>query len=143
MSLYVIDASVAVKWFIPEPETEKARSLLGDYNRAVIDLVAPDLLVPEAANVFWKRAERGEITGQEARDNLTDLLALSIPLVPSTVLAHSALALAHTHRRSVYDCIYLALALERDCDLVTSDERLCNSIGYAFPRIKVLQSLPL
>ncbi len=55
MSLYVIDAAVAVKWFLPEPYSDKARTLLDAYNRGVDDLIAPDLLIPEVTNAFWKQ----------------------------------------------------------------------------------------
>lgn len=46
MSLYVIDAGIAVKWFIPEPDSDKARQLLEHYNQGADDLVAPDLIIP-------------------------------------------------------------------------------------------------
>ena len=141
MSLYVIDAGDAVKWLIPEPDSDKARRLLDHHNQGSDDFIAPDLLIPEATNVFWKRTARGDIIAQEARDNLSDLLALSIPLTPSSLLAEKALELAQTHRRSVYDCLYLALALDHGSDLITSDERLYNAIGAVFPQIKLLRNL--
>jgi len=143
MSLYVIDAGIAVKWFLSETHSDKARQLLEQYQQRIIDLVAPDLLIAEGANVFWKRAVRGDLTAQEAAGNLQDLLAINLPLVSSTSLAASALSLAQTHHRSVYDCLYLALALERGCEFVTSDERLCNAIGSLYPNIKLLQHLTL
>src|SRR5690242_5836406 len=111
MSLYVVDAGIAVKWFILEPDSERATRLLENYNKGTDDLVAPDLLIPETANVFWKRAERGDITSQEAEDNLRDLLALNLPLTASSLLAAKALVLAQAHHRAVYDCLYLALSV--------------------------------
>jgi predicted nucleic acid-binding protein len=143
MSLYVIDAGVAVKWFIPELDSNKARELLERFNRSADDLLSPDLLIPETANVFWKRVERGDITWQEAEDNLNDCLALNLPLVPSVLLAQKALTLARAHHRSVYDCLYLALALDRNCHFVTADERLFNAIVAKFPSIKLLRDLQL
>jgi predicted nucleic acid-binding protein len=143
MNLYVIDAGIAVKWFLTETHSDKARRLLEQYQRQVIDLVAPDLLIAEATNVFWKRAARGDLTAQEAADNLQDLLAINLPLVPATALAPRALSLAQTHNRSAYDCLYLALALERSCEFVTSDERLFNAIGSQFPQIRLLRDLVL
>lgn len=143
MSLYVIDAGVAVKWFLTEPHSDKARQLLEQFQQRIAELVAPELLVAEAANVFWKRAARGDLTAQEAADDLQDLLAINLPLTPSTALAARALALAQSYRRSVYDCLYLALALERGCELVTGDERLFNAVGSHFPQIRLLQHLSL
>jgi predicted nucleic acid-binding protein len=139
MSRYVIDAGVAVKWFIPEPDSDKARQLLESYNQGADELIAPDLFIAEAANVFWKRAGRGDITIQNAEDNLSDLLALNISLTGSSSLVCKALTLAQTHRRSVYDCLYLALSIDLGCDLVTSDERLYNAVSSAFPQLKLLR----
>jgi len=141
MSLYVIDAGIAVKWFILEPDSDRARRLLENYNQGADDLVAPDLLIPEAANVFWKRAERGDLTPHEAEDNLRDLLALNLSLTASSLLAQKALALAQTHHRSLYDCLYLALSLDLGCGLISSDERLYNAVSPAFPQLKLLRAL--
>ena len=141
MSLYVINAGIAVKWFILEPDSERARQLLENYNHGADDLLAPDLLIAEAANVFWKRAERSDITGREAADNLNDLLALNLPLTASSLLARKALTLAQAHHRSVYDCLYLALSIDLGCDLISSDERLYNAVGTVFPKFKLLRAL--
>ncbi|HKP86757.1 MAG TPA: type II toxin-antitoxin system VapC family toxin [Blastocatellia bacterium] len=141
MSLYVIDAGVAVKWFIEEQRSDKAKQLLVNYLRWIDDLIAPDLIIAEAANVFWKRAERGDITPHEAKENLNDLLSLNIPLVSSALLARKAFELAHSHKRSAYDCLYLALALEHNCELITDDTRLFNSVGSAFPLLKLVGDL--
>ena len=143
MNRYVIDAGIAVKWFLAESYSDKARQLLVQYQQQAVNLMAPELLIAEATNVFWKRAARGDLTTQEAADNLHDLLRLNLPLVPSTLLAAQALSLAQTQQRAVYDCLYLALALEQGCEFVTSDERLFNAIGSRFPNIKLLQQLIL
>ena len=105
--------------------------------------MSPDLLIAEAANVFWKRAERNDLTAREAEDNLKDLLSPNLPLIPSSLLAPQALALARAHHRPIYDCLYLALTLGRGCDLVTADERLANAVGTQFPQIKLPRDLQL
>lgn len=143
MNRYVIDAGSAVKWFLIEPYSHKARQLLEQYQQQAIALTAPDLQIAEATNVFWKRATRNDLTAQEATDNLNDLLSINLPLVASNLLAARALTIAQTHRRSVYDSLYLALALEQGCEFVTSDERLFNAIGNQYPQIKLLQHLTL
>jgi predicted nucleic acid-binding protein len=143
MSLYVIDAGVAAKWFIEEPDSEQAKKLLTNYFRWIDDLIAPDLIIAEVANVFWKRAARGDLTAKEAKDSLTDLLSLNVPLISSALLASKALLLAQDHQRSVYDCLYLTLALERGCNCITSDERLHNAIGQVFPQLILLRDLSL
>ncbi len=140
MSLYVLDAGVAVKWFIQEADTDLARQLLERYNRGDDQLIAPDLLVPECANVFWKRAVRGDLTIPEAEDSLYDLLAMNLTLISSSILAPKALYLARTHHRAVYDCLYLSLAIAYSCELLTTDERFFNSISSAFPQVRLLRN---
>ncbi|MGH9802066.1 MAG: type II toxin-antitoxin system VapC family toxin [Blastocatellia bacterium] len=140
MSLYVLDAGIAVKWFIQEADTDLARKLLERYGRGYDQLIAPDLFVPECANVFWKRAERGDLTGQEAEDNLNDLLAMNLPLTPSSVLASKAFSLAQTYHRAVYDCLYLSLAIAKGCEFLTADERFFNSISSVFPQVQLLRN---
>ena len=143
MSLYVIDAGVAVKWFIEEPDSGQAKKLLTNYLRWIDDLIAPDLIIAEAVNVFWKRTARGDLNVQEAHDSLTDLLSLNLQIISSALLAARALRLAQDHQRSVYDCLYLALALQRGCGFVTSDERLYNAIRKTFPQLVLLRDLSL
>lgn len=118
MSL-VIDASVAVKWFVPEPGHDSARALL-DLNDA---LIAPDWLLAEVANVFWKQQRRGQINlslSQEALHILPGLLDLR----PTVALVNEALKIAHSIDHPVYDCIYLALTREQGATLVTDDKGL-------------------
>jgi predicted nucleic acid-binding protein len=64
-----------------------------------------------------------------------------MPLVSSALLARRALELAQTYNRSTYDCLYLALALERDCELITGGARFFNAIGPAFPLVKLVGGL--
>ena len=62
----VIDASVAVKWLLPEDGREEALRLQDLYQDEKIDLIAPSLLGVEVANVLWKRARRGDLTSAAA-----------------------------------------------------------------------------
>jgi predicted nucleic acid-binding protein len=90
---YVIDAGVVVKWFIPEVDSAKAHQLLERYLQGIDTPVAPDLLIAECGNVFWRRCRQGDITPDEATESLADLLTLNVPLVPATSLVQSALQL--------------------------------------------------
>jgi predicted nucleic acid-binding protein len=136
---YVIDAGVVVKWFIPEVDSSLAGRLLYRYHEGLDTPIAPDLLIPECANVFCRRCRQGDITQQEATDSLADLLDLNLPLVPATDIVKPALQLAMHYQRTLYDALYLALAQERSYDLVTADERFCNAVNSAFPQIKLLR----
>lgn len=119
----VVDSSVAVKWYLPENGSDRARSLL----RADLRLVAPDLLFAEVGNVLWKR--RRDLPATES-DAIAIALASACPvsLYPSSELLQGALALALAYERTVYDALYLALAVSQDCPFVTADERLRNAL---------------
>ena len=138
--LYVIDAGVAAKWFIPEEDSAIAHRLLTRYLQGLDSPIAPDLLISECGNVFWRRCRQGDMTAEEATESLADLLTLDIPLVPASTLVQSALRLALQHQRTVYDSLYLALSEERDCPLITADERFFNSVGSQFPNLHLLRN---
>lgn len=121
---YVVDASVAAKWLLPEDHTEQAERLLA----ADATLFAPDLLYAEVGNVLWKRVLRGELTQQAADEALALLLQVDVAITPMQSLVVPAFALACRFERTVYDATYLALALELDAVLVTSDQRLCSAL---------------
>ncbi len=124
MTRYVVDASVVVKWFVPEVHTTYALRLQQDQ----FDLAAPDLLLPEAANILWKKARLEEITDEEARLVLKGIQAQAIRLVSSDSLIELALEIAFDTQRTVYDSCYLALAEVLESTLVTADRKLFNGL---------------
>jgi predicted nucleic acid-binding protein len=126
-----------MKWFVPEVLTEEAIQLLQPENA----LIAPDLLVPETCNTLWKKVNREELEVDNAAQCIFDLARMPIALYPSMHLAEQALRIAAREGVTVYDSLYLALALVLDCDMVTADVRLKNSIRNAAlkKRIQVLE----
>ncbi len=121
---YVIDASVAVKWFIPEINSEKAARLL-DGTR---ELIAPDLLLPEFGNILWKKVQLGEITPETSRQIIHNFKAVMLQTYPSELLLESAVDMANSLARTVDDCFYLALAFTEGCKLVTADRQFYNAL---------------
>ena len=115
----VIDASVACKCFVSEPQSDQAEELLaGDE-----PLIAPDLIVPEVCNVAWLKLRRCEITFDQASAMVDGLPELLDEVVSPGQLAARALAIANALAHPAYDCFYLALAELRDTRLVTADRR--------------------
>jgi predicted nucleic acid-binding protein len=135
----VVDASVVVKWILPEPGHERALRLLDLYQDEKLDLIAPHLLLAEVGNVLWKRQRRGEISRTVAQRCFQQLVVDSPILLESPQVSASALELAMAHDRTVYDCTYLAWALEQRCDLVTADEKLFRAVSPAFSCVQSLQ----
>ena len=123
--MLVVDASVAIKWFIVEPGRPEARRLLDGSD----PLVAPELIVAEVANVVWKRLMAGALDRSQAADVPRELPQLFAELCPLATLAARALAIAEELRHPAYDCFYLALAEARDARLVTADRRFAQRLA--------------
>ncbi len=124
MTQYVIDASVAAKWFIPEDHSVAARKLLApEHGR-----LAPDLIFIEFAHVLVKRRRRNEILVRDALEHLSALEGL-VQVRASARLMASAVEIAVSFDRSAYDALYVALAISEECQLVTADRRLYNALA--------------
>jgi predicted nucleic acid-binding protein len=125
MSGYVIDASVAVKWLVDEPFSAHAAKLLEND----VPLAAPELIYAEVANALWAIARRGRIDDADIRDAL-DLLADAPLMVPNSMkhLMAPAARLAGDLDHPVYDCLYLALAIQEQRPVITADRRFCNVV---------------
>jgi len=125
VTLLVVDASIVVKWFLPEIHSAAAlRVAESDHT-----FTAPDLLGAEIANTFWKKVRRGELTHDEGRRLLDDFRRLDIAVVPHDALLPAAFDLAATAGHPVYDCLYLALADRSGCQLVTADRRFYQAFA--------------
>ncbi len=119
----VIDASVAVQWFVPEPGSVDAARLL--HTEALF--LAPDFMPVEATNAWRKKCRRGEMSSEQVERALARLLAVGVDLVPSALLLTRAARLALELAHGVYDCVYLALAAQYGAKLATADDRLRRS----------------
>lgn len=125
MKPLVVDASVAAKWFLPEDDADRAQALLtGRYA-----LLAPELLWVEVASVVWKYARKRLLTQVEAERIIEHAMVFPVERHPVEPLLADALKLAIEHDRTVYDCLYLALALRESATLATEDARLVRSLA--------------
>jgi predicted nucleic acid-binding protein len=125
MKPLVVDASVVAAAFFTEKHTKAAQAVL--LSRET--LCAPDLIYAEIANVIWKRHSRGEIDKKEATDLLADVLALPLDITPSEQLITAALELALRTGRTAYDCLYVALAVQKETVVFSGDQRLVNALA--------------
>jgi predicted nucleic acid-binding protein len=132
----VVDASVAVKWCLPslrEELVEQAEELLASSRREEVRFLVPDLFWVELANALWKAVRRNEISPNNATTAIAFVRDLDITTVPSIDFVPQALDLAISHGRTVYDSLYVALAMQSKSDLITADERLANALAARFP----------
>lgn len=124
MTRFVVDASVVLKWLVPEIKSDAARQLL----EAPHEYVAPDLLFVEAGNAIWKKVRRQELSAAEGRRLVADLATVAVESIATRGLADDAFALAIATGRTVYDSAYLALAVRLETQLLTADERLVHAV---------------
>jgi predicted nucleic acid-binding protein len=116
----VVDASVAVKWVLPETHSERAAAI----RTADDDLIAPSLACAEIGSAIWRAVLRGDVSAAEAGANLQIAVAHYRRIVALEELASRALDLAMRLRHPIHDCFYLALAERERCALITADRRL-------------------
>lgn len=120
MSTLVVDASVAVKWYLPADDSEAALRLLSDEAA----LHAPDLLRTEVANAFWKHILRGDIDRSVWSFARLRLERSIRQWHESRFYLEEAFSMACEMSHPVYDCIYMAIARQLGGKLVTADQRL-------------------
>jgi predicted nucleic acid-binding protein len=142
--ILVVDASVAIKWFVEEPLRPQARALLADRH----EFIGPDLLVAEVANIAWKKTIRGEIQDAQARSIVRNVVLPPFisTFVESSTLRERALVLALQWKHPVYDCFYAACAEAVSAPLVSADEkflRLLKARGSTIRAISLARAREL
>jgi predicted nucleic acid-binding protein len=125
VSAFVVDASVAVKWFFTEVHEASALKLLRGH-----DLFVPDVFFAEIGRALTKRVQRRETAMSVATATLETLAGMVFQIHPAHAIAPLALELAARFQRSFYDSLYLAIALLRHCQLVTADGPLYRALEH-------------
>lgn len=121
--MVIVDASVALKWVLQEPGSDRAITLLANE-----PLAAPDLFWTECANVLWVKTRRGQINRADAIAALAAIAAAPVSTVPARSLTPAAQTIAFELDQTVYDCLYLAAALAQGAQFVTADEAFARSV---------------
>jgi predicted nucleic acid-binding protein len=126
----VVDASVAIRWFIPEVDWEAAAGV----RRALVDfglvMLVPELWYAEVANVVWKKRAAG-LPNREAARILSSLTGAAVESHWHVALLPMAYELAVRCRVTVYDALYLALGLSAGAPFVTADKSLQAQLAAA------------
>jgi len=137
---YVLDSNVALKWVLNEPESAKALKLRSEFGQQLHKLLSPDVLPVEVAHALARAERRGIIKQSQGQQLLMDVLSTPPDLHPYLTLLPRAFALASAARTGVYDCLYVALAEQEQCELLTADDRLART--FSNQRIVLLAHLP-
>ncbi len=125
MKRAVLDASVLIKLFFEEEHSGHAERCV----RAAGELHAPDLIWAEAANVIWKRHRCGDLTRQDAAAIAMHMIGLPLHIHPAADLVPDALSFAMRFDRTVYDGLYVVLAIKTNSAMISGDRRLVNALS--------------
>lgn len=125
MKRYVIDASVAAQWLLPEENSHKAFTLID--NR--VERIVPDLLHSEIGNILWKRVRTGSLSRERADEALRKLESIPLTVCPVAEIMDLSLTIATEYDRSFYDSAYVALAIRERAVLLTADAKLVRALG--------------
>ena len=136
---YVLDASVALKTLLKEPDSPLALALRDDFKNQVVELIAPDFLPAEMGHALTRAERKGIIPKGEAKVLFDQFINPCPQLFPFGDLFDQAMDISSNFRVGLYDCLYAALAQQEQCDLVTADEKLINSLpGFPIVSLKSL-----
>ena len=142
MTTYVLDSSVAFKWVVPEIHTDKALLLRDDFRNGAIQLLSPDIFPLEVLHALTKAERQKRINPTEASTFWLDIMTTCPILSAYLPLAPRACAIATKAKMGIYDCLYVALAEQEKCKLVTADDKLVKNLQGQFAFIRALASFP-
>ena len=139
---YVLDSSVGFKWLVTEPLSDKAELLRQDYQNGIHELVSPDVFPVEVTHALTRAERQGRITSVEGAKLYMDLMTSLPRLCPYLSFLPRAYEISSQMRVGVYDCLYVAVAEQEKCDLITADDKMIKNLQGQFPFIKHLSTLP-
>lgn len=120
----VVDASVALKWFVEEPNSAVAKDVLLSER----SLSAPTHMVGEVGRGLLRRRRAGDMSPAEAKTALA-VLPTIVSLELMDALGPLAFEIADRGSVTIYDALYVALAEQGDDVLITADRRLCDGLA--------------
>jgi predicted nucleic acid-binding protein len=124
LGVYVVDSSVAVKWYLKEIYYESAIRLLNP----TCTLHIPELFRLEVSNVVCKKLRRQEVAKVDAEFILSHLETIPFQWHRDKPLIASAIDIANQTARSLYDCLYLSLAIKIQGQMVTADRKFYDAL---------------
>jgi predicted nucleic acid-binding protein len=139
---YVLDSSVAFKWEVTEPFSDKANLLRDDFRKGIHQFIAPEFFPFELAHALTRAERQGRIAVGQAKLFWSDAMTTPPLLFSTLALADHAINISSTMRVGLYDCLYVVLGEHEKCELITADDKLVKNLKPTFPWIALLQTLP-
>lgn len=124
----VIDASVVIKFYVPEILSDNAKEVLMRTADGKLLLYAPDLVYPETGNILWKKQRRQELTPKEVDEIVDAITALPIIIESSKSVMPLAVSIAMHSGITVYDAMYVAMARIYETQMITADKKLTYAL---------------
>jgi predicted nucleic acid-binding protein len=122
----VLDASVILKWFVKEDETERALKLKALHLSSVVEIVIPSLLYYEIINVLRYKQDFGKKNVENAVTALSRLQLLTQEWTKDFGIA--SVERAFEYGITIYDGSYLALGRAMNCPFITADKKMLAKI---------------
>lgn len=135
-----IDASLAIKVVVAEPDSDKADALFAHFADQGARLIAPVFFAVETDSILRQKVVvRKELTSEQAEASFAKLVALPIQLLSVSAQRERARELSSKFKlATVYDATYLALAELLGCDFWTADRRLFDGVRDSLPFVRSL-----
>ena len=136
MRRVVVDSSLAVKWFLPEPGAQEARQLALTWED--VEVWAPDLIWVEAANAARHKVLAGELSADEAGMALGEFLAANLQVLSCRRTGLDTLSVALHTGLIAWDAAYVSAARALGAELWTADREMQSRGRRAYPNIHLL-----
>lgn len=124
----VIDASVVIKFYVPEILSDHAEQVLSRAAGGELMLYAPDLVYPETGNILWQKMRRQELAHEEVDEIVDAVIALPMIIEPSKPIFPLAVSIAGQCGITVYDALYVAMARIYETKMITADKKLTDAL---------------
>lgn len=137
----VLDSGVGIKWVLQEDLSDKAQKLRDEYQQGMHELLAPDIFTVETMHALTKAERQGRIDEGDGWTLWKSIMTDCPDLHDHLSLLQRAYEIASHARIGIYDCVYVTLAEQEGCDMITADEKLVKNLQAQFPFIVSLDSL--
>lgn len=127
----VIDASVGIKQFVPDPLTSKVNQLFAHLAIPKTEFFIPDLFYIEITNIFWKYVRAKLYAVADVQADLATLKTFPLQVISMSELMEEAINISIAYGISAYDASYVALSQRVNAPLLTLDQKLVNSLANA------------
>ncbi|HEX6898128.1 MAG TPA: type II toxin-antitoxin system VapC family toxin [Thermoanaerobaculia bacterium] len=133
----VLDTNVVVKWFFQEEGSDRAQIFLEELERGEGRVIVPSSIFHEASNVFWTKRRLG-VTEENAQRLWRELIRLPLEVVNGFDFLPQAMTFSFHYDVSPYDAVFVVVARNMDCDLITDDHVLWEKVQSSCAWVKLL-----